>query len=86
MVRSAEAQGKPTSLQLALILAGLVIVLVTAMWPSSTDPEPGLWVGLPVGTATSSVQMRMAPSQDSARARPADCHPPKLVNQPRAEC
>ena len=86
MMRSAEAQGKPASLQLALILAGLVIVLVTAMWPSSTDLEPGLWVGPPVGTATSSVQMRMAPSQDSARARPADCHPPKLVNQPRAAC
>ena len=86
MMRSAEAQGKPTSLQLALIVAGLVIVLVTATWPSSTDLEPGLWVGPPVGTATSSVQLRMAPSHDSARARPADCHPPKLVNQPRAEC
>jgi len=31
MMRSAEAQGKPTSLQWALILASLVIVLVTAM-------------------------------------------------------
>lgn len=100
-MRSAETQQKLTPLQWALIFASLVIVLLGATWPSSTDPEPGLFgvAGTPesastraadvvprTSTAPSSGQLRMSPSQTLERVRLADCHPPKLVNQPRAEC
>lgn len=100
-MRSAETQARPTSLQWALIVVALVIVLLGALWPSSNNREPGLFgvAGRPAsapghaaevvpraGTATSSVQLRMAPSQKPQRVRRADCHPPRLQNQARAEC
>ena len=101
MMRSAKAQWKPTSLQWALIVVSLVIVLVTALWPSSADREPGLFgIATRPGSAParatkivphaapapSSAQVRMAPSQQLKTRRPADCHPPRLTNSPRSEC
>lgn len=100
MIRSAEAQGKPTFLQSMLMLVSLVIVLVTALWPSSTAPEPGLFRATRPGTAPahvaeiapraatapSSAPARVAPSQGLETGMPADCHPPRLTNGPRAEC
>jgi hypothetical protein len=100
-MRSAETQARPTSLLCALIVATLVVVLLCALWPSSNNREPGLFgvAGRPgsapghaaevvprAGTATSSVQLRMAPGQEPERVRLADCHPPRLQNQRRAEC
>jgi hypothetical protein len=100
-MRSAEALQKLTSLQWALVLASLVVLFVGALRLSSADLEPGLFgvsgtpesgsaraadVVPPTSTATSSGQLRMWPSQKLERVRVADCHPPKLVNRPRAEC
>ena len=100
-MRSAETQARPTSLQWVVIFVSLVIVLLGAHWPSGNDPEPGLFgvAGGPrstpgraaevvpsAGTATSSVQHPMAQSQEPEPVRLADCHPPRLVDQPGAEC
>ncbi len=65
MMRSAKAQWKPTSLQWALIVVSLVIVLVTALWPSSADREPGLF-----GIATRPGARQLAP--------PKSCRTPPL--------